>query len=362
MLGRVEAQRSVGRQRSGIHVGTGAAVARLVDQLLRAAATQALGIEGGRGQRRHRLGGRCGAGRLLGRVFRQILADRRDLRSPGGRGLWRDGRPHCGRGHGRLQHRLGHRRSHHRRRRRRRHRHGGRRRGGCRWPHRSRRRRRRARPRGHRRRGRCGVAAEQPAQQSPEATRTSRRRCRCRCGRHHRCSGYGRRFRRRRAGRCRRRHGHGLRRRLRGRRDLLPLRRRSGFDDRLSRSRDCSRRLGRIRRRHRRPQATGAQIGCRRQQRGRRHRLVHPHGALDLLGLGRQRDAGPATASPEGLPVQARLQRVEVEDGHIGHFLAARRKTAAAGAREEEIQHRLRARRQGQKGNLQSGLQLGGFH
>jgi hypothetical protein len=60
--------------------------------------------------------------------------------------------------------------------------------------------------------------------------------------------------------------------------------------------------------------------------------------------------------------VLARFERVEVEDGHIGLVFGRGREAAAPCARKEEIQHRLGARRQGQKDYLQSGLQLGGFH
>jgi hypothetical protein len=60
--------------------------------------------------------------------------------------------------------------------------------------------------------------------------------------------------------------------------------------------------------------------------------------------------------------VLARFERVEVEDGHFGRFLARGREAAATSARKEEIQHRLGAWGQRQKDYLQSGLQLGGFH
>ena len=91
MLGRVEPGKPVGRQCSGIHVGTGAAVAPR-RPAPRAAATQALGIEGGRASAGTASAGRCGA------EAPRLVSFGRSLRTsatsgPGGRGLWRDGRP-----------------------------------------------------------------------------------------------------------------------------------------------------------------------------------------------------------------------------------------------------------------------------
>jgi hypothetical protein len=60
--------------------------------------------------------------------------------------------------------------------------------------------------------------------------------------------------------------------------------------------------------------------------------------------------------------VLPRFERIEVEDGHFGQIFARRRKAATPGARKKEIQHRLGAWGQRKKDNLQSGLQLGGFH
>lgn len=63
-----------------------------------------------------------------------------------------------------------------------------------------------------------------------------------------------------------------------------------------------------------------------------------------------------------GVPVLTGFERVEVEDRHLGQILGRGREAAAPCARKEEVQHRLGAWRQREKDNLQSDLQLGGFH